>query len=84
MLMKIKYTEQNQRLADLDIKSLKTYLTELIHPSSESYSENEYPMFKYFNYTKYKSLDDMLKRMNNEKTVSNILSSYRGRKATFV
>ena len=63
---KKKYTEQNQRLADLDIKSLKTYLTELIHPSSESYSENEYPMFKYFNYTKYKSEDDMFQRLNNK------------------
>ena len=61
-----KYIDENQRLSDSDIKSLKTYMTELIHPSSESYQENEYPMFKYFNYTKYKSEDDMFKRMNNE------------------
>ena len=61
-----KYTEENQKLSDLDIKSLKTYMTELIHPSSESYSENEYPMFKYFNYTKYKSVEDMAKKMNDD------------------
>ena len=61
-----KYTEENQKLSDLDIKSLKTYMTELTHPSSESYSEKEYPLFRYFNYTKYKSEDDMYKRMNEE------------------
>ena len=41
-------------------------MTELTHPSSESYSEKEYPLFRYFNYTKYKSEDDMYKRMNEE------------------
>ena len=60
------YNDENQKQSDLDIKSLKTYVTELIHPSSESYSEKEYPMFKYFNYTKYKSEEDMMKRMNNK------------------
>ena len=61
-----KYNDENQKQSDLDIKSLKTCVTELIHPSSESYSEKDYPMFKYFNYTKYKSEEDMMKRMNNK------------------
>ena len=61
-----KYSNENQKQSDLDIKSLKTYVTELVHPSSNNYSEKEYPMFKYFNYTKYKSEEDMIKRMNNK------------------
>ena len=58
-----KYMEENQKLSDLDMKSLKTYVTELIHPSSECYSDKEYPMFKYFNYTKYKTEDDIIKNL---------------------
>ena len=62
-----KYKKENEKQSDSDINSLKTYVTELIHPSSDSYSEKEYPMFKYFNYTKYKSIEDMMKRMNDKK-----------------
>ena len=61
------YIEENKKQSDSDIKSLKTLVTELIHPSSDSYSEKEYPMFKYFNYAKYKSEEDMMKKMNNKK-----------------
>ena len=60
------YNVENRKQSDLDIKSLKTYVTELVHPSSESYTEEEYPMFKYFNYTKYKSEEDMFNRMENK------------------
>ena len=59
------YKEENLRQLDLNYNSLKTLVTELIHPSSECYTENEYPVFKYFNYTKYKSVEDMLIGMNN-------------------
>ena len=61
------YKEENKKYSDSDIKSLKTYVTELIHPSSELYSEKEFPMFKYFNYTKYKSIEDMMKGIPNLK-----------------
>ena len=60
------YSEENQKLSDSDTKSLKTLVTELVHPSSDNYTENEFPMFKYFNYTKYKTEEDMMKRMNNK------------------
>ena len=60
------YNKQNQKLSDSGINSLKTFVTEVVHPSSNSYNENEYPMFKYFNYTKYKSEEDMIKKMNNK------------------
>ena len=61
-----KYQKENQKQSDSDISSLKTLVTELIHPSSQNYNENDYPMFKYFNYTKYKSEEDMMKKMNNK------------------
>ena len=64
------YIEENKKQSDSDIKSLKTYVTELIHPSSDNYSDKEYPMFKYFNYTKYKSERDMLERMDDKKKYS--------------
>ena len=58
------YIKQNQNQLNLDIDSLKTVVTELVNPS-ESVYEEKYPLFKYFIYTKYKSEDDMVKRMNN-------------------
>ena len=59
------YSENNEKL-NLNPTNLKTLLSELIPLNSESYPEKEFPMFKYFIYTKYKSEDDMLKRINNK------------------
>ena len=61
-----KYMEENQKQSAIGINSLKTYVTELIHPSSDKYSEEQYPLFKYFNYTKYKNKDDMMKRIGDK------------------
>ena len=58
-----KYEEQK---LNLDIANLKTLVMELIPPNSEKYSETEYPMFKYFLYTKYKDENDLLNKMNNK------------------
>ena len=58
--------EENQKQSAIGINSLKTYVTELIHPSSDKYSEEQYPLFKYFNYTKYKNKDDMMKRIGDK------------------
>ena len=60
------YSEENQKLSNSDANSLKTLVTEVIHPSSEIYLENEFPMFKYFNYTNYKSEQDMMNKMENK------------------
>jgi len=54
------YNEENVKQI-IDIKSLKTYVTEIIPPNSDIYSEKEYPLFKYFNYTQYKTEEDMMK-----------------------
>ena len=45
---------------EIDIKNLKTLVSERVPPESESYSEEEYPMFKYFHFTIYKSQKDLL------------------------
>ena len=61
-----KYSDENNRQLELDINSLKTFVTELVPPTKEFYSENEYPMFNYFILTKYKTEEDLVKRMNNK------------------
>ena len=59
------YNEQNKKQLELDINGLKTLVTELVPPTKESYPEKDYPMFNYFILTKYKTEEDMIKRMNN-------------------
>ena len=61
-----KYNDENQQQLSLDINSLKTLVTELIKPTDNIYSEKEYPLFKYFIYTKYKTEEDMVRRMDNK------------------
>ena len=58
---------------DIDITNLKTLVTELIPTNSEKYLEKEYPMFKYFNFTKYMSELDMYNRMTNKELYPLIL-----------
>ena len=58
---------------DIDIANLKTLVTELIPTNSEKYVEKEYPMFKYFNYTKYRSEIDMYNGMTNKELYPLIL-----------
>ena len=59
------YCENNEKL-NLEPKNLKILISELIPLNSESYQEKEFPLFKYFIYTKYKSEDDMLLRIKNK------------------
>ena len=59
------YKKENTKY-DFDPTNLKNIVTEMIPPNSEYYSEKEYPMFKYFIYTRYKSEDDMFNRISNK------------------
>ena len=61
-----KYNSENQKQLDLDIHSLKTYVSELVPPIKEIYPEKEFPFFKYFIYTTYKTEEDMIRRMDNK------------------
>ena len=61
-----KYSDENNKQLELDINSLKTFVTELVPPTKEFYQEKDYPMFNYFILTKYKTEEDLVKRMNNK------------------
>ena len=56
-----KYIEKNKLQIQFDdYHNIETIITELIPITEEIYNEKEYPMFKYFFLTKYKSKNDCL------------------------
>ena len=61
-----KYNEENQKQLELDVHSLKTYVSELVPPIKEIYPEKDFPLFNYFIYTSYKTEQDLLIRMDNK------------------
>ena len=61
----IKYNEENQKQLNVDILDIKSIIAELIPVTEENYPEKDYPMMKYFILTKYKSKEDLAKRMEN-------------------
>ena len=61
-----KYITKNKEQLSLENNDLKTLITELIPISKEIYQEKEYPMFKYFRITKYKSKEDLLYHMSKK------------------
>ena len=61
-----KYSKKYNENQDIDITSLKTLVSEIVPPESGNYSQEEYPLFKYFHYTEYKSENDMLNKMPNK------------------
>ena len=61
-----KYNDENQKQSELNINSVKALVTEMVLPNEDVYKEQEYPMFKYFILTKYKTEEDMIKRMENK------------------
>ena len=60
-----KYEEENKNQLKLSNNNIKAIITELVEPNEENYKKDEYPMFKYFILTKYKTQEDFVKRMNN-------------------
>ena len=56
-----KYIKENEKQIKFeDYYSIETIVSELIPPNEEIYSEEEYPFFKYFNLTIYKTKEDFL------------------------
>jgi len=45
---------------------MKTIITELVPITEDIYPEKDYPMFKYFNLTKYKTKEDLIKHMDKK------------------
>ena len=61
----IKYNDENKIQLELNNQDIKTIIAQLIPVTEDVYPENEYPMLKYFNLTKYRTKEDLLNRMSN-------------------
>jgi hypothetical protein len=61
----IKYNEENKKQLELNNQDIKTIIAQLIPINEDIYPENEYPMLKYFNLTKYKTREDLINHMDN-------------------
>ena len=61
-----KYNEENKKQLELGNYNMKTIITEIVQPTEEIYPDLDYPMFKYFKLTKYKTEEDFIKRMDNK------------------
>ena len=58
-----KYDQKNKDQLKISNYSFKTILNELVEPNEEIYKKNDYPYYKYFRLTSYKTLDDFSRRM---------------------
>ena len=75
-----KYSKEYNENIKIDIKNLKTIISERVPPESESYSAEEYPMFKYFHFTIYKTEKDLLNRLpdkNKYPLIYHFISNYQ-------
>ena len=62
------YIEENKKmLKKIDNYSAETILSELSYSYEDIYPEKDYPMFKYFILTKYKTRDDFIKHIDTKK-----------------
>ena len=78
-----KYSEEYIKNQDIDINNLKSLVSEIVSPGSGSYSEEEYPMFKYFLYTEYKNKQDFINKMINKEKyplINQFISNYQNLK----
>ena len=61
-----KYNKENKNQLGLNNLDIKTIVTGLARVDEETYPENEFPMLKYFNLTKYKSKEDLLRLLDTK------------------
>ena len=60
------YNKENQKQLELNNYNIKTIITELVKPTEDIYPDKDYPMFKYFILTKYKTKEDFVNHMNSK------------------
>ena len=60
---KEKYEQKNKDQLKVSNYNFKSILNELVEIKEEIYPKKDYPYFKYFILTKYKTIDDFIKRM---------------------
>ena len=56
-----KYLQMNKQLLPLEAKNIRTIISELEPPIKGIYPFEEYPFLKYFTYTEYRTLDNLIK-----------------------
>ena len=67
----LKFIEENQRQLQLNNKGFRAVITELNSPTDDEYNDNEdYPLFRYFIYTKYCSVEDLKNKLGPENAYS--------------
>ena len=59
----IKYIEENNKKLNLNNYNIKTILNELSPPTTDIYSQEIYPLFKYFILTKYNSKEELINKL---------------------
>ena len=59
----IKYKAINQNQLSLKSDSPRAIISEILPPIEEIYPESEYPLLKYFTFTKYRKIEDFIKSL---------------------
>ena len=59
----IKYNAENKNQLSFDNYDIRAIICELNPPEEKIYSKKEYPLLKYFMLTKYKNMDDFIKKL---------------------
>ena len=62
----IKYNEINKEQLLINKNNMRVIISELLPPIEEIYPESEYPLLKYFTYTKYRTKNDFLNSLGPE------------------
>ena len=76
-----KYNEENKKQLSIGDYDLKSIITEMAKPNEEIYPEIDYPFFKYFIFTNYKSEEDFKKRMGEKQKyplINQLLNEVQG------
>jgi len=62
----IKYNEINKKQLLMNDSNMRVIISELLPPIEEIYPESEYPLLKYFTYTKYRTKNDLFNSLGPE------------------
>jgi len=65
-----KYLEYNEKNLGLNTYGIQTIVGEIFQPIEEIYKHEDYPYLKYFTYTKYRTRDDLVNMLQQEKEYS--------------
>ena len=58
-----KYEVENAKQLNINSSDMKTIICELMPPNEKIYKKKDYPLLKYFMFTKYKTLEDFINKL---------------------